>query len=121
MRPDRAAARVAGYAAPTADRGGTVHEDWATQATDTIDRVVGVLRDRTVVPARSASRAVVFGLLASAFVGTAVVLLVVGAFRALVLLTERVWIAHLVVGGILVLGGMLCWARREPHRDDRQP
>ena len=50
----------------------TVREDWATQATDTIEQVVGLVRDRTVKPARSASKAIIYGLLTAFFVATAV-------------------------------------------------
>jgi hypothetical protein len=95
--------------------------DWTTQAADAIEHAVAAVRDKTVVPAEKATRAVVFGLLASFFVLTAVTLLVIGAFRGLVVLTGEVWIAYLVVGGILVLGGVFCWSRRlkRPKKDDQ--
>lgn len=93
-----------------------MREDWATQATDTIEHVVGVVRDRTVVPARAAAKAVVFGLLTTFFVGTAVVLLIVAFFRGVSIITGRMWAAYLWVGGILVIAGWLCWARRSPRR-----
>ncbi len=86
--------------------------DWTTQAADAIEAAVSAVRDRTVVPAQRATRAVVYGLLVAFFVGTALVLLVVGAFRGLVLLTGRTWIAYLIVGGMLVAGGAFCWSRR---------
>jgi uncharacterized membrane protein YgdD (TMEM256/DUF423 family) len=93
-----------------------VREDWATQATDTIEHVVGVVRDRTVVPARAAAKAVVFGLLTTFFVGTAVVLLIVALFRGVSIITGRMWAAYLCVGGILLIAGWLCWTRRSPRR-----
>jgi len=86
--------------------------DWTTQAADALEHAVEAVRDKTVVPAQKATRAVVFGLLASFFVLTAVTLLVIGGFRGLVILTGEVWIAYLIVGGILVLGGAFCWSRR---------
>jgi hypothetical protein len=85
--------------------------DWSTQAADTVEKVVVTIRDRTVVPAQKAGRAVVFGLLASFFVLTALVLLAVVFFRGLSLLLPT-WAAWLVLGGIFVIGGMFCWARR---------
>src|SRR3972149_3144682 len=87
-------------------------QDWPTQAADAIERAVGVVRDKTVVPARKATRAVIFGLLTAFLVLTALTLLTIGAFRGLVVLTGEVWIAYLIWGGILVAGGVFCWALR---------
>ena len=86
--------------------------DWATQAADALEHAVTAVREKTVVPAQKATRAVVFGLLAVFFVGTALTLLVIGGFRALVILTGEVWIAYLIVGGILVIAGALLWRLR---------
>jgi len=94
--------------------------DWTANAAERIEGAVAAVRDRTVVPAQNATKAVVFGLLAAFFALSAVVLLIIGAFRALEsYLPGEVWIAHLVEGGILVLAGLLCWARRGPRRADR--
>ena len=87
-------------------------DDWPARAADTIERLVGTVRDKTVVPAQRATRAVVYGLLATFFIGTAAVLLVIGAFRGLVILTGDVWLAYLICGGILVLAGVFLWSRR---------
>jgi hypothetical protein len=86
--------------------------DWTTQAADAIEAAVSAVRDRTVVPAQRATRAVVYGLLVAFFVATALVLLIVGVFRGLVLLTGRAWVAYLIVGGMLVIAGAFCWSRR---------
>ncbi|MEX1144709.1 MAG: hypothetical protein WEE69_05330 [Acidimicrobiia bacterium] len=94
-------------------------DDWPKQAADTIERVVGAVRDKTVVPAQKATKAVVYGLLATFFIGTALTLLVIGAFRGLVILTGEVWGAYGICGGILVLAGAFCWSRRaRPSKDD---
>lgn len=85
--------------------------DWTGQAADRIEEVVATVRDRTVVPARSASQVIVFGLLAAFFVGTAGVLLTILLFR-LLCLALPVWAAWLVLGGIFVAGGAFCWAIR---------
>ncbi|MBM3660218.1 MAG: hypothetical protein FJW95_12065 [Actinobacteria bacterium] len=95
-----------------------MREDWASQATDTIEQVVGVVRDRTVVPARAASKAVVYGLLAGFFVVVAVILLIIAFFRGAFLITGRVWGAYLWTGGILIIAGTLCWTRRTAKVDD---
>ena len=86
--------------------------DWTTQAADALEAAVAAIRERTVVPAQRATHAVVYGLLVAFFVITALVLLVVGAFRGLVILTGEAWIAYLIVGGMLVGGGAFCWSRR---------
>ena len=87
-------------------------DDWPTQAADAVERAVSTVRDKTVVPAQRATRAIVYGLLTAFFVLAAVFLLVIGVFRGLVILTGEVWIAYFVCGGILVLAGALCWSFR---------
>ena len=89
--------------------------DWTTQAADAIKTAVAAVRDRTVVPARKATKAVVFGLLATFFVLTALVMLVVGLFRLLVILTGEVWASYVILGGIFVIGGTFCWSMRAPR------
>ena len=97
------------------------NDDWPKQAADTIEKVVGAVRDKTVVPAQKATKAVVYGLLATFFIGTALTLLVIGAFRGLVILAGEVWAAYGVVGGILVLAGAFCWSRRlRPPKEDEE-
>jgi drug/metabolite transporter (DMT)-like permease len=94
-------------------------DDWPKQAADTIERVVGTVRDKTVVPAQRATKAVVYGILATFFIGTALVLLVIGAFRGLVILTGEAWAAYGICGGILVLAGVFLWSRRvRPPKDN---
>lgn len=89
--------------------------DWTTEAADTIERTVATVRDRTVVPARTATRAVVFGLLAACFVLPALVLLTVGLFRGLSEAFQgEVWAAWLGLGGIFLLAGGFFWAKRNP-------
>jgi len=95
-----------------------VREDWAAQATDTVEQVVELIRDRTVVPAKSASRAIVFGLLTAFFISTAVVLVVIAFFRGVFIITGRVWGAYFIVGGILILAGAFCWVMRSPRGDE---
>ncbi|MBM3692434.1 MAG: hypothetical protein ACKOVH_10710 [Actinomycetota bacterium] len=92
-----------------------MREDWASQAADTIEHVVGLVRDRTVVPARAAAKAVVYGLLAGAFVAVATVLVVIAFFRGAFIVTGRVWGAYLWTGAILVIAGIVCWTRRAPR------
>jgi len=90
-------------------------KDWPGRAADSLEHAVSIVRDKTVVPAQKATKVVVYGLLSSFFLLMASVLLVIGAFRALVVLTGDVWLAYLVCGGILVLVGVFCWTRRFPR------
>jgi hypothetical protein len=94
-----------------------VREDWASQATDTIEQVVGLVRDRTVVPAKAASRVIVFGILTAFFVSVALVLVVIAFFRGVFIITGRVWGAYFIVGGILILAGAFCWVMRTSRSD----
>ena len=95
-----------------------MREDWASQATDTVEQVVVLIRDRTVVPAKTASRAIVFGLLTAFFVAVALVLVVIAFFRGVFIITGRVWGAYFIVGGILILAGAFCWVMRSPRNDE---
>ena len=95
-----------------------MREDWASQATDTVEQVVGLIRDRTVVPAKTASRALVFGLLTAFFIAVAIVLVVIAFFRGVFIITGRVWGAYFIVGGILILAGAFCWVMRTARGDE---
>jgi hypothetical protein len=87
--------------------------DWTTDAVDNIERVVTTVRDKTVTPAQNATRAIVFGLLTSFFVATALTIVSIGLFRLVdVYLPGGVWATYLVFGGIFVVAGTFCWARR---------
>ena len=114
--PTNVEARVPAATAATDDT------DWTVQTADTIDRVVTTIRSKTSEPLVGLARTVVFGLLA-ALVGTmALVLLAIGAVRALVVYVpfgdNRVWAAQLIVGGIFVLAGLFLFRKARP-RDER--
>jgi len=113
----RHAARNGAAAASSATAG--AQQDWPAQAADTIERVVGSVRDKTTGPAITAARWVVYGtfaLLVGAVVG---VLLAIAAVRALDAYLpdawvgeQHTWAAHLIVGVLFSLVGMLAWSRR---------
>jgi hypothetical protein len=89
--------------------------DWTTDAADAIERTVATLRERTVEPVQAITKAVVYGLLAALVALPAAVLLLVGAFRGLVLAEQgEVWAAWLTLGGIFVVLGGFCWSKRNP-------
>lgn len=86
--------------------------DWTTDAVDTLEQIVGTVRDKTVLPAQRATRAVVYGLLVGFFVFVAVVMLGIALFRLLVILVGDVWLAYLILGGIFVIAGGFVWTLR---------
>lgn len=99
-------------------------DDWPAQAADTIERVVGSVRDKTTGPAITVARGLVYGTFA-VFVGLMVaVLLAVAAVRALdaylpdaVFGEDHVWAAHGIVGLLFALVGAILWSKRSaPER-----
>jgi len=97
-------------------------QNWATELADTVERVVGTVREKTTNNIVLLARAVVFGLL-GAMIGVAVLLLVViGTTRALQSLLElgmswprAVYASYLVLGGICCIAGALFMRKRRPR------
>src|SRR5690554_875919 len=114
---------------PAPDSTGTVVDstDWPAQAADTIERVVGTVRDKTTGPAITAARWLVYGTFAL-FVGLAVaILLAIAAVRLLdaylpdaVFGEEHTWAAHLIVGLVFTILGMVAWSQRTAPSDDER-
>ncbi|HEX9992136.1 MAG TPA: hypothetical protein VGB14_04330 [Acidimicrobiales bacterium] len=91
----------------------SIPDDWPAQAADTVVRVVGQVRDRTTGPAITVARGIVYGLLAAIAGIVAFVLLVAALVRLVdVLVPGEVWSAHLIVGAVLTLAGLLLWRKR---------
>jgi hypothetical protein len=99
-------------------------DDWPAQAADTIVRVVGQVRDKTTGPAITASRAVVFGLLAAVLGTVLLVILSIILLRVTVIGVnaaldaadlERpgraVWIAYFVDTALFALIGLVLWRK----------
>src|SRR5690242_18748365 len=74
---NRPAAEVAPATAPEGQN------DWTTDAADAIERAVALVRERTVEPAQTVTKLVIYGLLAALIAIPALVLLVIGLFRGL--------------------------------------
>jgi hypothetical protein len=93
--------------------------DWPRQAADLVERYVTAARDKTTLPAIKVARALVYGTVATF---CAIAIAVLGAI-ALVRIVDNlvipgdgnVWIAHLVVGLLFVIGGAICWRLRTPR------
>ncbi len=81
--------------------------DWTVQAADTVERVVGAVRDKTSVPLTTVARAIVYGLVAAVMGVAALTLVAIGLVRAVnAYVPGEVWAAHLIVGGIFSLAGV---------------
>jgi len=76
--------------------------DWASQVADQIERVVGILRDRTTRPALTIARSIVYGIIAGAGGITALILVSIVLIRFLTELTNHAWIAFLITSGIFL-------------------
>src|SRR5688500_851271 len=89
--------------------------DWTVQAADTIDRVVGSIRDKTAVPLTTVARALVYGLLAAVIGTAALVLFITGVIRVLdTVLPRGVWLPDLILGTLFTLVGFVLWRKRKP-------
>jgi hypothetical protein len=95
--------------------------DWTVQATDTIDSVVGTIRDKTVVPLTTIARLLVYGLIAGLLGIVAFGLVAVALIRVLVVYlpfhvgfshARSVWAADAIVGGIFVILGWFFFLRK---------
>jgi hypothetical protein len=78
--------------------------DWPAQATDTIVKVVGQVRDKTTGPIITVARAVVFGTLAAILGVIAVVLFCILVIRGLDIIVTELWAPHHVWVVYLGLG-----------------
>ncbi len=91
---------------------------WPDQATDLIVSTVGTVRDKTVGPAMTVARAVVYGFFALLVGICALTLGTIFVVRIVTVYTGRVWIPQLGLGVLFGLAALVLWsrARRVPHR-----
>jgi hypothetical protein len=95
--------------------------NWAPELANTIDRYVGMVRDKVTGKAVVAVRAAVFGMIV-AFTGIATVTLSVILGTKLLQRVvniggavdrdSSVWVSYMVMGGMLVLAGLFCMRKR---------
>jgi hypothetical protein len=93
---------------------------WPAELADTVERVVGTVRERATTPVVKVTRGIVYGLL-SAMVGlAALTLLLIALTRALQALldlavtpAQAVYLSYLIMGGILSLAGLLILRKRQ--------
>jgi hypothetical protein len=99
----------------------TTSADWTVQVADTIESVVGSVRDKTAVPLETVARALVYGIILATMGTAALVLATITAIRLLSYVLE-VWAAYGAIGGLFSLLGLFLWRkRRAPSRgNDRK-
>jgi H+/Cl- antiporter ClcA len=99
---------------------------WASDVTDTIERLVGKVRDNVTVKAVTVVRALVFGIIiAIAAIATLVLVIILATklLEGLVRFPTRadhassVWISYLVMSGVLFLAGAFCMRKRFETED----
>ncbi len=93
--------------------------NWAAELADTIERVVGTVRDKTTKPLVLVTRGAVYGLLAGTLGVVAAVLLLVVLTRGLQALLDlgvtqsrAVYLSYLLLGGLISVGGLLVLRKR---------
>lgn len=91
---------------------------WPDQATELIVSTVGTVRDKTVGPAMTAARGVVYGFFAGLVGLCAFVLGTIFVIRIITVYTGRVWIPQLGLGVLFGIVALVLWgkARKIPHR-----
>lgn len=94
-------------------------DHWAAQAADTIEGVVGTVRDKTTGPALTVARGIVYGTFAALVGLAAVILAIIGSVRVVdsylpdaVFGEEHTWAAHMIIGLVFVIAGVVLWSRR---------
>ena len=102
--------------------------DWTVQAADTIESVVGTIRNKTVVPATTAARIVVYGLVVAALGVVALVFFVTLTVRLGSVYLETgwfarrhgrsVWATEAILGGILTLAGLFLIRKANARNED---
>jgi hypothetical protein len=98
--------------------------DWAQRTVAVIDRWVSTVRRWTTQPIVTVARGLVFGFLAVFGAVAAIVLIMLGASRALhealdavVDRDAAVWIGYLIVSALLALAGMVLMRKRHSPPD----
>ncbi len=95
--------------------------DWPTDVAARIDSLVGAVRDKTTVPATTAARVVVYGLLLGVLGAALGLLLVIALVRLLDVylpfhpVGRRVWVVDAGASAIFLAGGAFMWRRRRPR------
>jgi hypothetical protein len=87
--------------------------DWTDQVTDLIVDVVDRVHDATTGRIIGLAKALIYGTVAL-FAGLVVTILgIILISHLLDLIPGQIWIPDVAIGGVLVLGGLFMWSRRQ--------
>ena len=95
--------------------------NWAPELADTVERVVGTIRDKATLKAVTVVRAIVFGLIIGITAIVAIVLFLILGTKFLQILINlggaieedvAVGVSYLLMGAILCLAGWICMRKR---------
>lgn len=96
--------------------------DWPAAVAARIDSLVGTVRDKTTVPATTAARVVVYGLVLGVLGAGLGILVVIALVRLLDVylpfhpLGRRVWVVDGAASAIFLVVGVFTWRRRRARR-----
>ncbi len=100
--------------------------NWAPELADTIQRIVGSVRDKVTDKAVVAVRAAVFGVIIGLAALAAFTLTIILSTRLVQVVSSRifrtdhnstVWVSYMVMGGLLMILGTLCMRLRHSKSD----
>jgi hypothetical protein len=95
--------------------------NWAPDLADTVQRLVGNVRDKVTDKAVVAVRAAVFGVIIGLAALAAFTLTIIVGTRLVQVVTSRIfrtdhnstiWVSYMVMGGLLMLLGIVCMKLR---------
>ncbi len=108
-----------------ADAAPAAQKDWPAQATETIVTQVGNIRDKTTGPVLKAARYAIFAAFAMSLGTVALIILVIGAVRALDNYLPdawfgetHTWAAHSILGAVLFIAGFAMFLRKARTKPD---
>ncbi len=94
-------------------------DDWPAQIADSIESIVGSVRDKTTGPLLTIARAVVYGTFGTVIAVAVLILLIIGSVRFVngylpdkIFGEEHTWATYLIIGLVFTLAGALLWSRR---------
>lgn len=95
-------------------RGATpASDDWPTQLLDRLDGLIAKVRSQSTDRVVRIARLVVFGMVAVVMGAMAAILLVIALVRAADrLIPQEVWLAYLVLGGLMTGAGVFLWSKK---------
>lgn len=104
--------------APYADQE-VATDDWPAQFADSIENVVGTVRDKTTGPLLTIARGLVYGTFAAVLGLTALIVAVVALVRFVdaylpdaVVGEDHMWATYLLLGAIFTIAGAVLWRLR---------